>query len=79
MSMTALCGSCRWYIGDLQCAAFLDGIPDDILSGEFDHEQPHDGDNGIQYEVVSIPPEVDRLAAARARHAAEERARRSVK
>jgi len=32
------------------CLAFPDGIPDDILGGEVDHTQPHDGDHGIQYE-----------------------------
>lgn len=34
------------------CAAFPDGIPDDILSNDFDHRNPHKGDHGIQYEAA---------------------------
>ena len=51
--MTQLAGSCdncKNYTLGLSCLAFPDGIPDDILSGEVDHTEPHDGDNGIQYE-----------------------------
>lgn len=44
------CDNCKHYLSELRCLAFPDGIPDDILSGEFDHTQPHEGDNGIQYE-----------------------------
>jgi len=32
------------------CAAFLNGIPEDILSGKVDHKTPVDGDGGITYE-----------------------------
>jgi len=34
----------------LTCAAFIDGIPNEILSGDFDHVEPFDGDNGIMFE-----------------------------
>lgn len=32
------------------CVAFPDGIPDEILTNEFDHQDPYPGDNDIQYE-----------------------------
>lgn len=50
MTQVIQCEGCRHYLSALKCLAFPDGIPDDILSGDFDHTQPHDGDNDIQYE-----------------------------
>jgi len=32
------------------CEAFPDGIPDDIITGLFDHTKPYKGDHGIQYK-----------------------------
>lgn len=45
------CLSCT-HINDvpLSCKAFPEGIPGEILDGDFDHTVPYDGDNGVQYE-----------------------------
>lgn len=32
------------------CAAFPDGIPDEIWRGDNDHTKPYPGDNGIRFE-----------------------------
>ena len=37
----------------LTCAAFPNGIPDEILFGDNDHQDPFPGDHGIQYEAKS--------------------------
>jgi hypothetical protein len=34
------------------CAAFPDGIPMEIVLGDFDHHKPHPDDNGIQFEPL---------------------------
>ena len=39
--------------GLLTCAAFPRGIPWEIQSGEFGHDQPHPRDHGIRYEPIS--------------------------
>ncbi len=49
--MTDQCGICKHAEGALTCAAFPDGIPADILTGEFDHTEKHpDQDNDIVFE-----------------------------
>lgn len=35
-----------------KCAAFPAGIPEEIITGEVEHRQPYDGDNGIVFEAV---------------------------
>jgi len=34
------------------CAAFPNGIPDDIKWNKFDHKKPYEGDGGIRFEVI---------------------------
>lgn len=54
------CPTCKHYRGRLKCAAFPDGIPEEILTGEVSHTEPYDGDNGIQYERGTPEREADR-------------------
>ena len=35
----------------LTCTAFPDGIPEDILAGDVDHQKPVDGDGGITFKL----------------------------
>lgn len=45
------CNKCIHVHDDgMTCDAFPDGIPGEILSGEFNHIEPYDGDNGIRFE-----------------------------
>lgn len=71
----SLCGLCVHKHDDKTCKAFPDGIPESFLSGDILHTKSVEGDSGIVYESDGI----DRLAAAKARHAQEERARRAAK
>lgn len=45
------CQSCRHYWGMGHCEAFNGQIPEEIIRGDFDHAEPHEGDNGIRYEA----------------------------
>lgn len=48
------CSECRHLHRDdpVTCEAFPNGIPTGILTGEHDHRESFDGDNGIQFEEV---------------------------
>jgi len=49
--MTYQCYNCQYYIFDNNCEAFPEGIPKEILTGEFDHTTIHpDQDNDILFE-----------------------------
>ncbi len=52
------CTQCK-HLGDpgslpglkTPCAAFPDGIPDNIARGRFDHRNSHPGDHSIRFEA----------------------------
>jgi hypothetical protein len=53
------CGACTHfrspfsrgdYSGGPFCAAFPDGIPDEVYDNRLDHRQPIDGDHGVRWE-----------------------------
>ncbi len=49
-----LSGRGPWRMRSI-CNAFPKGIPFEILRGEFDHTQPHEGDRGIRFEKRDKP------------------------
>ena len=60
--MGALCFSCAHFRSYLEtgreessCAAFPDGIPDEIVFGGYDHRLPYPGDHGVRYESNGDP------------------------
>ena len=52
-----ICLGCRHYDRTapgpgIRCAAFPDGVPDEIFSSEADHREPFDGDRGIRFDPI---------------------------
>ncbi len=53
------CATCiHFFPGYGICKAFPDGIPDDIFLGNIDHNEPVEGDHGIQRLVR---PEIEEI------------------
>jgi hypothetical protein len=42
-----------------RCAAFPDGIPEEILWNEVRHTKPYPGDHGIRYEPIEEEVEAE--------------------
>jgi len=52
----------RWYY---TCAAFPEGIAEEVLLGVNLHTKPIAGDHGLQYEAkATLPPEVQQAPPA---------------
>lgn len=48
-----LCGTCIHWKDGRVCAAYPNGMPDEIWNGDVDHRRPYPGDRGIQYKGKS--------------------------
>lgn len=53
------CKNCQHYqreneLGKLHCLAFPKGIPEEIITGEFDHHKKYEGDQGFRWEEAEI-------------------------
>ncbi len=71
--MLGICHFCVWYEPDTStCLAFPDGIPDEILEGDFDHRYHYPGDNGIRFapnpDVPQPPSYEPSLSGAYSEH-----------
>ena len=44
-----VCGGCAHLMGFDTCAAFPDGIPDEIWRGDNPHTSPYAGDHGMRF------------------------------
>lgn len=51
--MSVQCVTCLFYRGLGECEAFPGGIPQEIFTGERDHTEPIEGDNGIQWKPLN--------------------------
>lgn len=51
---SANCQFCSHFVSDQKCEAFLEGIPDELWSGDNLHREPYQGDNGILFSPRAI-------------------------
>lgn len=49
LEVVGICHSCVHRTSLFNCKAFPDGIPAEILRGDFMHTRPFPGDHGIQF------------------------------
>ena len=60
MPISTQCIDCYHYLGDNKCDAFPKDIPYRIRSGQHDHREPFDNDNGIRFESLEKKLEENR-------------------
>jgi len=51
MAQSDQCVTCAHYWGAHTCDAFPEGIPSEIVKGEFDHRSAYPGDHGVRWEA----------------------------
>lgn len=53
-----ICMGCRFFNHSepegFTCKAFPEGIPEEIVMGDFDHRTPYPNDNDIQYKPITV-------------------------
>ena len=59
MSQSSQCMECKHYTGAHLCAAYPDGIPVVIMTGEVAHDKPYKNDGGIQFEKADEFKNID--------------------
>ena len=50
-TINSQCLNCHHFRTGYSCAAFPEGIAEEVLLNQKDHRQPLPGDNGIQFEA----------------------------
>ena len=69
LGIAPICLSCRYFLGveagtGFVCAAFMSGIPIDILSSRADHRDAYEGDGGLRYRPKAEQDEAEYCAVS---------------